>query len=687
MAESDVREYWPELGIDSLQEVTCKGPTGSLAADVVERFLPNYLEGGSRNIGGNLEDMDIKRMDALQVIKMSLIEYSAKNNLNIHEPTVDADGKIKFIEVGANLGARGEVYSEIRSFSFVEDCSGVMVYGGKPRPYRLPLEWIPIWGYDEEDKIIYSHDFMVDNCNKPNFLTQAYILFPDPHLKSGTAYKDNITSLLEKESTGSIVGNALNDPEIGPWVKIMGYARFIDPKENATKETEIIRNNTARAFIQIGKTDPEDEEEPPNMGNLQKRETIDPTQQAGCYVWQEQNLSFNDAVEVKIDNELRYETVRNVKKDNLIGISNVYLVGDKIDVLWSRPISKEAETKPNPTEEDVEMVGIFLNDQRDTVRLSPGEHYTVLYEGEDADYKTPYIIFANLARPNDPERYGTGVDLIIDEESFIRPGETLENVTVFPISHTQGMLVKQIFVELDLDSPSIVVKDPDGRNERAKKIAEELIFNVAAMAVVERPGYIAFCNGATPVTIDQSESIKDHDPTEAQNFTESDLELAEDKMSGGGGITVNFSFLKEERDVQNAAKAIYDYMISAGGEIITYVYGPDAEVELGGYAPSNNGLVVNEVRYSYNDSNSYTISVNCGPYLAGGLTDVTGGPTPKMAEDFSGTGTIIEDAGNHIHYRVRIDGFGERVAINMCPKILRVGDQVSVTIHNNPVEA
>ena len=39
------------------------------------------------------------------------------------------------------------------------------------------------------------------------------------------------------------------------------------------------------------------------------------------------------------------------------------------------------------------------------------------------------------------------------------------------------------------------------------------------------------------------------------------------------------------------------------------------------------------------------------------------------------------------YFKVRIDGVGERIAINMSPDVLRVGDKVQCSIHNNPVEA
>jgi hypothetical protein len=99
------------------------------------------------------------------------------------------------------------------------------------------------------------------------------------------------------------------------------------------------------------------------------------------------------------------------------------------------------------------------------------------------------------------------------------------------------------------------------------------------------------------------------------------------------------------------------------------------------------GGIINQINYSYTDSQSYTISVNEGPKLVGQLAQIGTGPYFKAAEDVSRGGIIIEDPGNHINYTVRLDQYGDRPAINCCDQILRTGDRVSCTIHNNAVEA
>jgi len=112
--------------------------------------------------------------------------------------------------------------------------------------------------------------------------------------------------------------------------------------------------------------------------------------------------------------------------------------------------------------------------------------------------------------------------------------------------------------------------------------------------------------------------------------------------------------------------------------------GPDANPQLG------SGLLggaINSIRYAYTDQNSYTVSITVGPKLPpSSIVSVDGGPTPMMMENISAKGTIIASAGDNVNFKVRIDGYGERWAMCMCPAILRVGDVVQCSVHNNPIE-
>ena len=121
-----------------------------------------------------------------------------------------------------------------------------------------------------------------------------------------------------------------------------------------------------------------------------------------------------------------------------------------------------------------------------------------------------------------------------------------------------------------------------------------------------------------------------------------------------------------------------------GGTETTWVCGPNAEVELGQQGPNG---IVNSITYSYTDSGSYTISVNEGPWTVKPFNGGGGsGPSFKASESVNARGTIIDSIGNGMFFKVRIDGFGERIAINMTEQFIRVGDIVSCSVHNNPVE-
>jgi hypothetical protein len=157
-----------------------------------------------------------------------------------------------------------------------------------------------------------------------------------------------------------------------------------------------------------------------------------------------------------------------------------------------------------------------------------------------------------------------------------------------------------------------------------------------------------------------------------------------DEMNGGSGLSLNLSFLDEEQ-VESLSGVLFEFMNGQDGQEKVYTCGPNCEPELGGLGPD--GGIINQINYSYTDSQSYTISVNEGPKLVGQMAQIATGPYFKSSEDVGRSGVVIADLGNHIHYRIRLDQYGERTAVNCCDQILRVGDRVSCTIHNNAIEA
>ncbi len=663
MADADPKDFWQEFGdADSFVTVSCEETNDGLAYEV----LNEYGIACNSTIGGSLTNLDIKRMDAVQVIKLSLLEESAQNGV-IYEPIMQSDGTVEFLAVGSYSGlAGGDVYYEIQSGSYKEDCGGVMVTGGRPLAYRRPVEWSPIW--QDGPKDLYDTGILHNDCIEGGFNQSCSIVFTDPHLDS--RYKDGIDNLYEITAEN-------------PYDNIMGYARYIYWENAGTdKDAQVTRQNTAKIIVELI------EDEIVTLGTLVTRPTyaegnfINPN----CYEGQGEEVDPEGGVLVPIPEEFRFESVRNTIVDKFKGVLDVYIKGIEISRLYGIPPSDEAATKETVADGDADLVVKIDKTYQQLWKLTKGTHYELAYKNvEDEDKDTEvYIRFVDNSRKTDPTLIdGTDPEtpFLIDPEcAYANDVEELEGEgLILPHSQTGGILVEKILVSVLIETPSIEIYHPDGVNNKARTIAESLEYLVTPLVFVEEPAPVAF-NGQI---IDQVQGIKDHDPTTAQNFEDTDLERALDAMSGNG-MQLSLSFLNAEGCV-NLSGALFDYLNSGDGTEATYVCGPGTEVNLGGTAP--NGGIVNSIVYSYQDSNSYTISVNAGPTILGNFSQVDGGPAPKGTEELSAKGTVIQDMGNHIHYKVRIDGFGDRVAINMAPAVLRVGDKVQVSVHNVPVES
>jgi hypothetical protein len=662
MASEDPKDFWPEFGNSSLlEEVTCDDGSG-LARKVLETY---GLECSASIDGGVLANLDIKRMDAIQVIKLSLLEASAENG-TLYEPIMQSDGSVDFVEIGKATGLSGsDYYYEIQSGTYIENCGGVMVTGGRPLAERRPVEFSLIWEGGFVD--YYDTGILHNDCIEGNFSQHCTIIFNDPHLESN--YKDGIDNLYE-----------IN--ESNPWDTIMGYARYIwwDGAGTDT-EAQVVRQNTAKIVISLS----EPNEDATTLGTLVKRPTYTKGgyRNPNCYDEQGDRVDPKTGVLVPIPPEFRYDNLRGTQVDKFKGILDVYIKGVEISDLRGVATDSAASLSTEPTADQVKVTARIDKTYPQLWKLSLGTHYQVAYDGVGQEGGADvYIVFADNSRRDDPIAIdGTKVNkFYIDPEcKYANDEPDLEDEgLILPHSPTGGILVSKIYVSMLLETPSIEVYHPDGTNKRAEEIARGLKYLVAPLVSVEEPTPKAF-NGEL---IDQTASIFDHDPTTAQDMSDTPLEQAYDAMAGNG-MQLSLSFLDED-GCRRLSGALFDYLNSGDGTDSVFICGPDAEPELGGRGP--NGGTVNAINYSYQDSNSYTISVNVGPKVLGNFAQVDGGPSPLQTEDLSATGTVIQDIGNHIHYKVRIDGFGERVAVNTAPAVLRVGDKVQVSVHNVPME-
>ena len=150
--EEYVQEFWELFGDGSNFEPVEVEFSNNLASEVLNYYgIPTVKDGG-----GKLENLDIKQMDAMTVIKLSLLDESAKTG-KLLELVLNEEGEAEFKEAGSYSGNISDIYHTIQTMSYIEKCSGVMVTGGKVLPYRRELKWSNIWG---EDKHIFDTDQM-----------------------------------------------------------------------------------------------------------------------------------------------------------------------------------------------------------------------------------------------------------------------------------------------------------------------------------------------------------------------------------------------------------------------------------------------------------------------------------------------------------------------------------------------
>jgi hypothetical protein len=736
---ADIEEYggfWEEFNDDTrfvrMQEEE-EEPTGSLAKRVVESFGLDC----KGTLGGPLATVDLKRMDALKAINASLLESFARGETSSFvETVVDEDGLIDFKTVGSYTGLEDvDIYHTIQTQVYTNICRGVMVHGGKPTPRRRtstdnpPAEWLAVWGPNPEDKEIYTTaDKMLTNCLKENFDQFATIVFNDPHIRN-SSYNDGIDNLYEITK-----GNS--------WDNIVGYAI----RKEYTNDTKLYMENRPEITvdyinqcsipIEVSKIMYIEETPPdgwvPTVGPLVFAPVApsDFETDPGCWTQpstggvarypDESRPNVNaewakdNGTKIIIPEKFRFEINEEkdeLKLDKLNGISKVYLQGIYMDSCQGFPESDEDQLLGS-TQTNTKLLAIIEDPATKIFEAKEGVHYKIYYypEGEESDgtFKTPYLVFADNSRVGDNAKFGDDCAFYISPECEYAQSQDLTSSdavlyqtgqTIIPTNGVEAMWVKQIWVLADVETPGIKVYDPDGG---AKGVAEGLSYLMKPLVLIDKPAPIGYAGESSPSgrVIDLVSGKQDHDPTTAQDLSDTDFEEALDEMSvGGSGLSLTLSFLIAEKDedvsgegydegeilVRDFSTKLYNYMTERDGIQTTYICGPSTKVNIGG-AGLNTGTVINSVDYSYNDGGSYTISVNEGTKLHGAFAEISQGVAQTAVEDVSATGTVIQDMGNNLHYKVRIDGYGERIGINTCPSVIRVGDRVSVSVHNNPVE-
>jgi len=610
------------------------GSTNSVAVDVLDKFGVPIGDRG----GGGLPNVDIKHMDALTAIRLSLLDELGYRG-TYRDIRVNSNGRVDLARVGSGRGATN-IYYSLQSQDYLTRKSGVLVTGGKPLPSRSLGNAYDILANAEGWS---AARFMVSNCMRPYF-SQYYVLtYDDPHLSS--AYGDGIANIAN-----------ITDP----YTRLIGYIYDIVPGIENDSAT-INFNKQASVPIFVGEL----------LGELYKPPVDAGDASEGCY-GQGVSGKPSSGIEVTLPGTLRFDSTRGVVYDKFIRISDVFVIGIQLDSCRGVPVdavaAKGGVSDPSNTALWVDISDPELN----VFRLQAGVHYAAGYEGGNIT-----IQFADRGEPTLNPKVGDEVTAFVSSTCLY--GITNKTITgsILPTDRNRGIWVKQVFAVVDLDTPCITIQDPEGN---AEAIGDSMSYNVTAMFMHTPPAPVAY-NGHS---VDLSDGVADHDPTTTQNFSDSQMEQVLNDMDGGAGMSISLASMQDQGMVSRLSNELKKLFMADKGVSTTHICGPNCNPEVLARGPS--GGVINEINYTYSDSGSYTVSVTEGATLTGSFPSVTAGSHIKMTEEVSAGGTIIQDAGNNVMYKVIVDGIGVRQAINGAPAVLRTGDRVSVTIHNNPVE-
>ncbi len=676
---------WP--GFQLLDEDD--GPTEdgeSVAEDILTAFgIPLYATGG-----GSLINVDIKRADAMSTLKASLLEtYADSYSAYLKEIKINADGEAEFYDVGRNSSGLNPYYT-IASHSYIKSPEkvGVMVTGAKPKQERKLYEWYELIGDNASDKSIYDTSKMSTACLSNSFSTHATITYRDP-LRTNNANNWN---------------NGLDD--IGfeltsPFDRFLGFSwRITPPKTEVSPFTKIHRQTQSSIPILLSDSEYSigDPDNFPELGTPLKRAPYVKQVQSDeddnkCKIFEGEEVQYcgDTTVPLKLvmNEGLTHEIKRDVTVSKFLGLTGVFVVG--IPLLTCHGIPKPGMQKQANNTANTNLFIGAQSTHNTLVKLNEGIHYVTLYKEDltPADISNevephtylPCIQFADNLKSNDHAIIGSGVDFYIGslytDLLLLFNMEPVGKGSILPLENRSGILIDQLWAQVDLDTSCFIVNDPAGN---AVKIAEGLIVEVLGIALHDAPAPIAM-NG---VLIDQEAGLTDNDPTTTQVLEDTPMEEAYAAMSSGRTMSLNFSSLDETKTT-TLSKKLYDLLREDTGKVYTHTCGPMETPEVGDRGP--NGGIINTIEYAYTDQGSYLINVTEGPENFGDFAGIDGGMYYKQTEEITTKGTVIQDKGNHVDYKVRVDGYGDITAINGCAEVLAVRDRVSITIHNNAVES
>ena len=402
-----VREYKSNFGLGVL---SMEGYADSASRRVADLVLETFDIPFLGSAGGFLEGIDLKHMDAISALKMSLLEeFSIGSSSYLLEPIVNADGYVEFVAIGKKAADfASKIYYEIPSKSFVNKDTHVMITGRTPIPTRNLSSWKNILSTTNGYKL-WDTQLMYSNCNINNFRQHSTITFHDPHFNNW-AWDDGISSIYDV---------------LDPFEKVLGWVYYLDPGDNVHEDTNVYYQNNALVPVLVSQSTTEGKHNA-NIGELIRRKahpglTIDPNTNKqlipeSCFQGLGSSVTFDNTtgVVIPIDDQIRrYDSVRGTRIDKFVAVQKVYLIGYFIDTIEAFPISDAAAKDPGnifiPNKCEVWID--ISNPTPQVYELNEGEHYVIgfVQKGGIGAGQEIRVLFANNASIFDYADYGNNV--------------------------------------------------------------------------------------------------------------------------------------------------------------------------------------------------------------------------------------------------------------------------------------
>ena len=636
--------------------------------------------------GSSLPGYDIKYRNAYDMIQLSLA-YHLKDN-QLYECYANEIGEIEYYRVGDSAGGSSdidEVYT-IPSVAKVKPVDHVMIIGYDPPPRRVVGSEYNLFTFYNEyiqfDDSIDPDD--IDYDTYPKYHAWADILGPEQCTYAKEGYIEYGDPSFDQERI--LVEADIIQPPYDNVVTYI-YKMNIDWFEPGSTRVEFA-NRTPRYTVLD------------DMGNLLTRKWVENNKYVSEFCRGDQEPT---------DDEIRTHGVQLPDSDNrkFLGVREVYIYGYRVERIHLDYYVEGNERVKGPN--------TFLIDVNTTLaepfRLSRGDDYIVVKDPESATghYK---IIFPCNIHPDYVEYFGglaegevdvrispasiytdTETDVLVRKNilDIFNPEPTVEgvlkdgttkadnstqlNVSIFPMGEGQsGYVVEKLVVVYDWDNPCVALYDENNQVTLANMQNVSVTFYPIIMHDARAP--IAY-DGQL---LDPASVLPDYDVNTVQNLETELYSRAFNELSQGD-IKMTLPFIDADAALSISTN-LRDLVNTSEGQQATIVCNPGSEPRLG--ADVGNGMVINSIDYSFQDSSQYLISIQAGPMwlgMSGWDTAVYQNKTERLQLE----GVVIGTYDNNHKCQVDIQQIGVMECINGTRDIIEKGDRVTVSIYNNPV--